>query len=250
MIDEDQLKELLGPMLMVPAVTIGRETSLASLDNSLGETRLRLALKRLGANLPAGLRPPTFGALDDLLRGVPATRPPVSPEMPISGRVAPFAGAFEQLRIGLDVQDVGSLPLCSDYWEDEFYRSIFGKSEIAYAVLQSNPRVHFAGFWCAKEALRKCDPGFAKVAPPDTIVAHDETGSPYIVWKGAGGEARLRHAISISHAANFAMAVVAAVPPLSPAIESDSSPPIGLLLKSICLTIAAGVLYMIVRFFR
>jgi phosphopantetheine--protein transferase-like protein len=112
------------------------------------------------------------------------------------------------LQVGLDVEDIGSLPVASDYWEHEFYRGSFAKSEIAYAVLQPEPRVHFAGFWCAKEALRKCDSSFAGVSPELTAVAHDLDGRPYLTIASEIGPERLPHAVSISHAAEVATAVV------------------------------------------
>ena len=52
------------------------------------------------------------------------------------------------------------MPVTDDYWEHEFYKESFSKDEIAYCVLQENPRMHFAARWCAKEALVKCDPAF------------------------------------------------------------------------------------------
>jgi phosphopantetheine--protein transferase-like protein len=201
MIDENQLRELLAPMLTVPATKIGRDTSLASLDSSLGETRLRLGLKRCGATLPAGSRPLTFGALCDVLQGKPGAGAGFVP--------AGLPRAGDDLRIGLDLQEISALPPSSDYWKDEFYRGVFGKTEIAYAVLQSEPRRHFAGFWCAKEALRKCDPEFANAPLPSTMVAHDGSGRPHMIWHNAGQEIRLPHAVSISHTGNLAMAVVA-----------------------------------------
>src|SRR5437868_5169062 len=115
MIEENQLKELLAPMLMLPAGKIGRETSLASLHNSLGEAKLRLALKRYGADLPVGLRPPTFDALDRALHGSRPAPPPAAQEMPGDALVTPFGSPFQHLRIGLDDQDIGSLPICGDY---------------------------------------------------------------------------------------------------------------------------------------
>ena len=152
--------------------------------------------------MPAGPRPSTFGDLHDRLSGAPPKETKRIDAVPVG--VAPFAG----LRVGLDVQDIASLPVATDYWEDVFYQGIFGKSEIAYAVMQTEPRTHFAGFWCAKEALRKCDPAFAQVDPTLTVVAHDESGRPYFLWKNGEGETRLPHALSISHAASIAMAVV------------------------------------------
>jgi phosphopantetheinyl transferase (holo-ACP synthase) len=95
-----------------------------------------------------------------------------------------------------------------DYWEHEFYSASFARSEIAYAVLQAEPRTHFAGFWCAKEALRKCDSSFAGVSPALTAVAHDTAGRPYLTLDSGFGPERLPHAVSVSHASDVATAVV------------------------------------------
>jgi len=133
------------------------------------------------------------------------------------------------LCVGLDVEDIRSLPEASDYWEHEFYRGSFARSEISYAVLQSDPRMHFAGFWCAKEALRKCDPSFASVSPALTAVAHDSNGRPYLTMDAEAGLVRLPHALSISHTAELATAIVVAMPaqpvtPAEPEATVDSDP--------------------------
>src|SRR4051812_23435886 len=107
MIDESQLKELLAPMLLVAANDIGRDTSLSSLDNSIGEAKLRAALKRFAVEMPDGLRPPTFGAFYRLVSGV-VPEPAVQPA--IKSSVTPLDDLFQQLSIGLDVQDIASLP--------------------------------------------------------------------------------------------------------------------------------------------
>ncbi len=204
---EDHLRELLGTMLMLPTASVTARTSLASLNNSLGEVKLRLGLRRFGLNLPPGARPASFGELCELVSGKPLqTASHVTPtDVNVLMNAVPDAA-----RIGLDVQDIGSLPVAIDYWEDEFYATIFDKSEIAYAVMNSEPRTHFAGFWCAKEALRKCDPSFTAVEPTATVIAHETGGRPYLIWKAPSGEIRLPHALSISHAAAIAMAVVMA----------------------------------------
>ena len=43
---EDELKQVVATMLMLSPDQVGAHTSLASLDNSLGEAKLRLAMKR------------------------------------------------------------------------------------------------------------------------------------------------------------------------------------------------------------
>jgi len=207
MVPESQLRALVAGILVLESDEVQPETSLSSLDNSLGEAKLRLGLKRLGLNLPAGSRPTTFGQLSDLLSGTvtPSFRASIKePDVPLT-----FAAPFADLQVGLDVQEISQLPASGDYWEDAFYRDIFDKTEIAYAVVQSEPRIHFAGFWCAKEALRKCDAAFVRIDAAKTIVAHDDNGRPYFLWNNAGENTRLQHALSISHTGLIAMAVVA-----------------------------------------
>jgi phosphopantetheinyl transferase (holo-ACP synthase) len=202
---ESELREMLAKVLMAPADGINAETSLVDFDNSLGEAKLRLGLKRLGLRLPPGVRPASFGDLCDLLSGKePPSVRPVPPASPRPG----LNSALDRLSVGLDVQDVGSLPFAMDYWEDAFFLATFAKSEIAYAVMQREPRIHFTGFWCAKEALRKCDPSFGTVGLIATAVAHEADGRPFFLWNTPSGETRLRHALSISHSGLIAMAIV------------------------------------------
>jgi phosphopantetheine--protein transferase-like protein len=224
----EQLRDLIATMLRIPAAEVSEGTSLAALSTSLGSARIRLGLKRLGLALPAGAAPATFGGLLAALSGeaVPPAveRTDSSLSRPMSS--AAGNGGFAGLQVGLDVEDIRSMPVASDYWEHEFYRGSFAKSEIAYAVLQLEPRTHFAGFWCAKEALRKCDPSFAGVAPERTAVAHDADGRPYLTVETDAGAERLAHAVSISHTTEVATAVVVlSAAPAPVAVAAPLAPP-------------------------
>jgi phosphopantetheine--protein transferase-like protein len=209
----EQLRTMIATMLRLSPAEIADGTSLAALNTSLGSAKVRLGLKRLGLALPAGAAPATFGGLLAALSGEPAPAAAEKPQAvsrPASAQIGNggFAGLQAGLQVGLDVEDIRSLPVASDYWEHEFYQGSFARSEIAYAVLQTEPRTHFAGFWCAKEALRKCDPSYAGVPPPQTAVAHDADGRPYLTLETEAGPERLPHAVSISHTIEVATAVV------------------------------------------
>jgi len=201
----EQIRAMIATMLMVSPAEIADGTSLAALNTSLGSAKVRLGLKRLGLALPIGSKPATFAGLLAVLSG--EAFPVASPSAPVT--VAKTAAIDSSgLQVGLDVEDIRSLPAATDYWEHEFYRASFAKSEIAYAVLEAEPRTHFAGFWCAKEALRKCDPSFAAVSPAQTTVAHEANGRPYLMLETEAGSERLPHAVSISHTLEIATAVV------------------------------------------
>jgi len=222
----DQLREMVATMLMLPANQVTPVTSLAILDTSLGGARLKLGLKRLGLSLPTTSSPTTFGELEAALFGKDLAQAPAAPS---SGEIdttkvrAP--AALTGVQVGIDVQDVRSLPVANDYWEHEFYVGMFDRSEIAYAVVQSEPRTHLAGYWCAKEALRKCDPTFSKVGFESTVVAHDQDGRPYLQWKTPSGLVRLPHALSLSHTGELATAVVIALPAESIHTRETTAPP-------------------------
>ena len=223
----EQLRDLIATMLRVPVAEVSEGTSLAALNTSLGSARIRLGLKRLGMALPAGAAPATFGGLLAALSGevtAPAAEKTDSVLRPLPSAVG--NGGFAGLQVGLDVEDIRSMPVASDYWEHEFYRGSFSKSEVAYAVLHPEPRTHFAGFWCAKEALRKCDPSFAGVAPERTAVAHDANGRPYLTLETEAGPERLAHAVSISHTAEVATAVVVLAPAVAVAKAAPALPQI------------------------
>jgi phosphopantetheinyl transferase (holo-ACP synthase) len=184
------------------------DTPLRGLDNSLSGTRLRLGLRRLGFLAPLLKVPATFGELERLLAGdhaLPVGEHPVNAKQRLAPSPEPAS-----FRIGHDIQDVQSLPDATDYWDHEFYLGSFSGAELAYAVILSEPKQHFAGFWASKEALKKCEPSFLDVDLRELTVAHNADGSPYFFLVTPSGGIRLTHGLSISHAGNTASAVVLA----------------------------------------
>jgi phosphopantetheinyl transferase (holo-ACP synthase) len=231
MSQSNQLTEILTTLLMLAPGELKPETSLQSLDSSLGTARLALALKRAGLRLPGDAVPPTFRDLELALNGN-AQAPALFETAPVPV-TTPAGNSFGGLQVGLDVQDIGALPMADDYWDHEFYKENFDKSEIAYAVVKPEPRTHLAGFWCAKEALRKCDSAFAGIGFAATAVAHDAGGRPYLLSVTPTARVRLPHALSVSHSGQIASAVVvigsalpAALSPPLPAVEEPGSRPV------------------------
>jgi phosphopantetheine--protein transferase-like protein len=221
-----QLRNLIATMLRVSPAEVSDSTSLAPLNTSLGVAKVRLGLNRLGLASPTGAAPATFGGLLAALSGESPAAATEKPQTALRPASAPVAnGGFAGLQVGLDVEDIRSLPVASDYWEHEFYQGTFARSEIAYAVLHVEPRTHLAGFWCAKEALRKCDPYYAEISPQQTAVAHDANGRPYLTMESDAGPQRLPHAVSISHTSEVATAVVVLSMPVPPPASLPASPP-------------------------
>jgi len=100
--------------------------------------------------------------------------------------------------IGLDIEDLDSLPDAHDYREHEFYRDNFAPSEIVYCIQQPDVKASFAGLWAAKEAAIKSGAAKDPLAGLRAIeISHDSTGRP--TYPGC--------VLSISHTPKTAAAV-------------------------------------------
>jgi phosphopantetheine--protein transferase-like protein len=133
-----------------------------------------------------------------------------------------FQSFSSDLACGIDIEIVDELPVVQDYWEDSFYTMTFTTAEIAYCLLQATPSIHFAARWCAKEALKKCDPSYSQVAMNRLEVAFTTTGAPCMRYVANGVWERLPVALSLSHTPHMAAAVV--VKQSGPSLISHGGP--------------------------
>jgi phosphopantetheine--protein transferase-like protein len=122
-----------------------------------------------------------------------------------SGAVAtPFTGLMQGIGIGIDIEDIGSLPEAADFREHPFYRDNFTPAEISYCVRQSNAAAAFCGTWAAKEAILKgsnAGPSLARLI--DIEIVRDSFGRP----------THPGFAISISHTPQTAVAMCMRITP-------------------------------------
>lgn len=101
-------------------------------------------------------------------------------------------------RVGVDIEEVDSLPVAFDYREHAFYRDNFTAAEISYCIRQCSVRASLCGLWAAKEAILKAGVASAPQGHLKSIeISHDEEGRP--VFTGCS--------LSISHSARSAIAV-------------------------------------------
>jgi len=200
------------------------------LHGSLARARLYTALQHsLGIPCPAVFTARTYGELHAAVFGTPAVAPTTPP--PQSGpRAAGGAERSEQVGLaeglvcGIDIEMVENLPQVEDYWEDPFYTATFTASETAYCLLQANPPIHFAARWCAKEALKKCDPAYSHIAMNQLEVALTSTGAPVLQTATHGTWERLPVTVSLSHTTSMAAAVVIKFPAVNGANQSRTAP--------------------------
>ena len=116
-------------------------------------------------------------------------------------------GRIEQHNIGIDIQDIDSFPVASDYRDHEFYSANFLQSELATAMLRADLRSHLAGVFCAKEAAKKTHPVLLNLRLTAFCVVHDPHGAPLLrLVDPQSLPIAFRFRISISHAQCLAAA--------------------------------------------
>jgi holo-[acyl-carrier protein] synthase len=109
--------------------------------------------------------------------------------------------------LGMDMQEIGSLPAVSDYRTDAFYAAHFTQAEIATALLRPDPRAHLCGVFCAKEAAKKSHPALLDLRMTELIVLHDQAGRPAIRLKDDRAHGmRFEFVVSITHTERYAAA--------------------------------------------
>ena len=221
---QDVIATLLGmaPADVHPAIAFAG----TRLQGSLARTRLYTAIEQqLGVACQAAYTARTYGELHAAIYGTaPAVAVPHAPASPLASEPhVPHSGAPPSIACGIDIEMVENLPVVLDYWSDAFYSATFTPAEIAYCLLQDQPLVHFAARWCAKEALKKCDPAYLQVDLRTLEVTLSASGAPYLCAVADGHSAPLPFAVSLSHTAQAAVAVVVKVP-ATPGVRSVGTP--------------------------
>jgi len=81
--------------------------------------------------------------------------------------------------IGIDIVNIGRMPVVEDYRLDPFYNQNFTDYEISYSIRQNNPLQSFAGRFAVKEAIVKADNRFKDKNFNDFEITNDNSGKPH-----------------------------------------------------------------------
>jgi phosphopantetheine--protein transferase-like protein len=229
---QTNLREIVARLCRVEAEEVRPDFSLAHFfSNSLNVHLLESALrKHLGIEAVPLHNLRTYSELEAAVLGGPDGQPgsasPVSEAatrapLPTGQLATPTTGV--PLACGLDVETISALPVSQDYWTHEFYTNTFTTQEIAYCSRQADPRSHFASRWCAKEALKKCDPVYLNERMVNIQVHHDENGAP--ILQLTHNRQILPYAVSMTHSGDTAAAVVVRCESATPkeALSSSST---------------------------
>lgn len=212
----ETLQDVIATLLETDPANVRADLAFAGtrLQGSLARTRLYTAIERqLGVGCQAAYTARTYGELHAAIYGTApgVTAPQAFAALPAPAQPVQHNGATPGIACGIDIEMVENLPVVPDYWRDAFYSATFTPAEIAYCLLQEQPLLHFAARWCAKEALKKCDPAYLQADLRTLEVQLSAGGAPYLCAVADGQSTPLPFAVSLSHTAQAAVAVVVQV---------------------------------------
>lgn len=110
--------------------------------------------------------------------------------------------------LGVDIVEIERIDKIIKEFGDLFLKKVYSDEEIKYCKSKAKPSQHFAARFAAKEAIAKAlGTGFRNsLMLKDIEVRNDENGKPHVYFKGEKDD---RFLISISHSANYVVAVAA-----------------------------------------
>jgi len=175
---------------------------------SLGRARLRALLRKNGIVNTNLHQAQTFGELIQLVAGEKSSLETAAVAWAAPEKLNKAASQTSFNHVGVDIELISKFPIVDDYWVDQFYLDNFSSAEIAYCVKQVRPTEHFAGKWCAKEALVKAFPALVGVVFSEIEVLPKENLQLNAYHKREGRDSLLPAELSISHSGDYAIAVV------------------------------------------
>jgi phosphopantetheine--protein transferase-like protein len=177
---EDRIKDIISPFIKIPADQIGHQTIISqkALKNSI-------MLHRMYAQLAnAGIVVENYGDINSfgiLLQRLGANHSENQPAILNNNQHVSMAESRNDglpLNIGIDIEEIASMPVVDDFREDAFYTMNFSPQEIAYCILQQNPYASFSGLFAAKEAIVKADNGYMRLPFNSIHIEHSPEGKP------------------------------------------------------------------------
>ena len=113
---------------------------------------------------------------------------------------------MDDIFIGTDIIEVNRIKSSIINYGKNFLNRVFTESEQVYCNSCSNPPMHFAGRFAAKEAVKKAllaSNQFSPILLIDIEIGRKKDGQPYVNYGLIKAE---RCKISISHTKNYATA--------------------------------------------
>lgn len=177
--DDKKIKNIISGYIKIPADDINAQTMIdrSAVANSILLHRMYASLQKEGVVIDNYPDIKTYGSLLERLTGKRV--PHVAAKSQLTALNSDEGNdANTSATVGIDIEDISSMPHANDFREDEFYTMNFSSSEIAYCILQPNSLASFAGLFAAKEAIVKADNVYKNRPFNTIIVEHLSSGKP------------------------------------------------------------------------
>jgi phosphopantetheine--protein transferase-like protein len=194
---EERIKEIVSLYIKVPAsqITVNTVIDRSAVASSILLHRMYAALLNEGIAIENYWDVKTFGTLLQRFSGTEIR--PTAIHNEIDYILPASQNSSSTGEIGIDIEQVSSMPQVNDFREDQFYVMNFTREEIAYCILQPDSLSSFAGIFAAKEAIVKADNNYLNRPFNEISIAHLPNGKPF----------HPDFQLSISHTKELAIAV-------------------------------------------
>jgi holo-[acyl-carrier protein] synthase len=112
----------------------------------------------------------------------------------------------EQLGVGVDCEDLSRWRRLVPRLDEMGMAKIFSRSEHRYCRSFADPVPHYAGRWCAKEAVVKAASARVSIEMKDVHIERDPSGRPVVTLDARVPDPGLAFQVSIAHSREQAMA--------------------------------------------
>lgn len=212
---EEQVKNIVAQYIKIPAEQIAEQTVIdrSAVASSIILHRMYAQLQSEGISVNDYSHIKTYGQLVANINGNEVAAAII--DTPAITTINSPATTNE-LPVGIDMENIFSMPVVNDFREDAFYKMNFAPAEIAYCILQTNPYASFAGLFAAKEAIIKADNAYKNKTFNTILIDHLPEGKP--VHPG--------FQLSITHTNDAAVAVAVkniSLPALPTSVQNQHS---------------------------
>jgi phosphopantetheine--protein transferase-like protein len=216
---ENKIKKIVSLYIKVPAdqITANTVVDRSAVASSILLHRMYAALSAEGIVIENYWDIKNFGNLLQQVKGDHIRSFEVISDNTIEYILPAFENQSSAAGIGIDMEEIKSLPLVNDFREDEFYKMNFTEQEISYCILQADSIASFAGLFAAKEAIVKADNNYLHKTFNSIFIDHLPNGKPY----------HPSFQLSISHTNELAIAVA-----MANSVPSGKRPPGEVILSS------------------
>jgi phosphopantetheine--protein transferase-like protein len=194
---EEKIREIVSLYIKVPANQITANTVIdrSAVASSILLHRMYAALLNEGVAIENYWDVKTFGILLQRFSGTEIRSAVAHNEIDYVLPVSQSSTSTGE--IGIDIEEVSSMPQVNDFREDQFYLMNFTQEEIAYCILQPDSLSSFAGIFAVKEAIVKADNTYQNKPFNEISIGRLPGGKPFYP----------DFQLSISHTKQLAIAV-------------------------------------------